>query len=67
MSSKALTTILGNPTRVDEENSKRKLIYKIEDFDESNFLQYYNMPYYYGEYIIADDVLVSFKFGFPYP
>jgi hypothetical protein len=34
---------------------------------EETFLDFYNMPSYYGKYIFKDGKLVEFDFGFEYP
>ena len=67
MSSDELKSTLGKPQRIDDSGDKIKITYEIVDFDKSRFLKYYNMPFYYGEYVFADDALVEFKFGFSYP
>jgi len=67
ISSGELVNILGKAQRTDKIDTKNKVVYEIGDFDKSEFLKYYNMPYYYGEYVFIDDKLVKFKFGFSYP
>ena len=67
ISSGELINILGKAQRTDKIYTKNKVVYEIGDFDKSEFLKYYNMPYYYGEYVFIDDKLVKFKFRFSYP
>jgi len=48
-------------------NEMTVLHYKIDDFENSDFLKKYNMPVYYAEYIFMNGYLIKFSFGFEYP
>lgn len=41
--------------------------YRIDDFENSEFLKRYNMPIYYANYEFINGYLNEFKFGFEYP
>jgi len=64
-----LEKILGQPLRRFGKNGRLILEYRIEDLSakHSSFLNYYNMPIYYGIYEFVNNKLVSFQFGFQYP
>ena len=56
------------------ENFKKEIIddllllkYQIDDYKNSSFLKFYNLPYYYGKYYFRNDILIEMKFGFKYP
>ncbi len=58
---------IGNDFEIKKDNEKESLIYKINDFETSEFLCEYNMPEYYAEYEFKNQKLIMFKFGFEYP
>lgn len=67
ISKKDLIKILG-PGFTEKKEGKQIIIhYKIDNFDQSDFLKKYNMPVYYGSYHFVKDKLVKFEFGFEYP
>jgi hypothetical protein len=41
--------------------------YRIDDFQNSEFLKSYNMPIYYADYKFKNGYLTEFRFGFEYP
>jgi hypothetical protein len=41
--------------------------YRIDDFENSEFLRSYNMPIYYADYEFKNGYLTEFRFGFEYP
>ena len=41
--------------------------YLYGDYKNSEFLKFYNMPSYYGEYKFLNGKLIDFQFGFNYP
>jgi len=49
------------------ENDEIILNYGINGFRESKFLQFFNLPQYYGTYKFKKNMLIEFKFGFIYP
>ena len=58
--------IKGEPDKL-EKNKTTIYYYKIDEFENSDFLKRYNMPIYYAEYEFEQDYLIAFKFGFEYP
>jgi hypothetical protein len=64
---KQVTDILGSSFIETKSGNITTLKYKLDDFSQSEFLQSYNMPIYYGEYKFEDDKLIEFAFGFQYP
>ncbi len=67
-----LVSILGKPTQKHSKNDIESFEYRIgvesyEKLNQSKFLEYYNMPTYYGNYKFKGDRLIAFQFGFLYP
>lgn len=42
-------------------------VYQLRDDENSPFLEFYNMPIYYGNYTFKNDQLIKIEFGFKYP
>ena len=62
-----LKSIKGEPKNISSNNAKTTLHYRMDDFNNSNFLKKYNMPVYYADYKFRNGYLVEFRFGFEYP
>lgn len=62
-----LLTIKGIPNDRWENENMNILSYRIDDFNNSDFLKHYNMPQYEAKYVFKDNHLVTFEFGFPNP
>lgn len=61
-----LRSIKGEPNNI----TKNEMViyhYKIDDYENSEFLKKYNMPSYYADYEFKNGYLVEFRFGFNYP
>lgn len=50
-----------------ESNGRLIIRYVIDDFKTSAFLKRYNMPLYFADYLIENEKVIKFKFGFEYP
>jgi hypothetical protein len=44
-----------------------KIIYQVDDYQNSSFLKRYNMPAYFLECTLKDDKIIKIKYGFDYP
>ena len=66
ISIETLKSIKGEPTSIVNEETNT-LKYRIDDFNNSEFLQKYNMPIYYAYYEFQKGYLIKFRFGFEYP
>ena len=66
MTSGELRSIKGEP-KITTENETTVFHYKIDDFQNSEFLKNYNMPIYYADYVFDNGYLIEFRFGFEYP
>ena len=66
MTSGEVRSIKGEPKTITE-NGTTKFHYKIDDFQNSEFLKNYNMPVYYADYVFNNGYLIEFSFGFEYP
>jgi hypothetical protein len=66
MIKKELITILGKKYNIEQLGDTVKVSYVIDNAT-SPFLEYYNIHMYYGDYKFKNNVLVEFKYGFPYP
>ncbi len=64
-----LISILGNnyKMKTDTSSETETIIYLLNDFKNSDFLQTYNMPEYYSKYKFKNERLIEFGFGFTYP
>ncbi len=47
--------------------NENKIIYRITDYSNSNFLKNYNVPAYFLECTLKDNKIVKIKYGFDYP
>ncbi len=67
MTSREIISILGNcnPAVIHPPNTILK--YRLDDFNNSEFLKRFKMPVYCSEYEFENDRLVRFRFGFEYP
>jgi hypothetical protein len=61
-----IKSIKGEPNSV-KNNETTVFYYLINDFQNSEFLNNYNMPIYYANYEFKNGYLIQFKFGFEYP
>jgi hypothetical protein len=61
-----LKAIKGEPDSISKNNTIR-FHYKIDDFENSEFLKKYNYPSYYADYEFENGYLIEFRFGFEYP
>lgn len=43
------------------------IMYKLDDFNNSSFLQKYNLPIYFSKYTFKNNKLIEIYFGFEYP
>ncbi len=59
-------TIKGEPDSLTNDETST-FYYRIDDFQNSEFLRSYNMPIYYAEYKFENGYLTEFRFGFEYP
>ena len=50
-----------------QKGNEQTLRYFIDNYDRSTFLKRYNMPIYFAEYVITNDHLIRYSFGFEYP
>ncbi|QCE42084.1 hypothetical protein [Psychroserpens sp. NJDZ02] len=66
MTSGEVRSIKGEP-KIITENGTTMFHYKIDDFQNSEFLKKYNMPIYYANYVFKNGYLIEFSFGFEYP
>ena len=66
MKQNILLSKLGKPTRLQQEKSDTIVMYVTEQ-SESKFLQEFNMPLYYENFIFSDGFLKEYEFGFEYP
>jgi hypothetical protein len=62
-----LVKIKGTNYELEKINDKEILRYFIDNFETSSFLQRYNYPNYYANYIFKDNKLTKIEFGFTYP
>lgn len=62
-----IVKIKGSNFKLKKNNDCIVLSYIINDYKKSDFLKRYNMPSYFMEYTIKNDILIKFKFGFDYP
>ncbi len=62
-----LNKIKGKADSISGDSSQFVYLYKIDDFNSSSFLKYYNMPFYYSTYYFTKGKLTEFRFGFEYP
>ncbi len=67
LSISAIQAILGDSAVESTDGDLTVLRYRLDDFEKSRFLKWYNMPIYYGEYKFRKDSLIEFAFGFEYP
>ena len=58
---------LGDPRETINEKGYTILSYRIDNYEQSDFLKHYNLPCYYGKYIFKNNKLIEFAFGFEYP
>lgn len=61
-----LRAIKGEPDSLTN-NETITFHYRIDDFQNSEFLRSYNMPIYYANYKFKNGYLIEFRFGFEYP
>ena len=61
-----LKAIKGEPDNISK-NETIKFYYRIDDYENSDFLKKYNYPSYYSEYEFENGYLIEFRFGFKYP
>jgi hypothetical protein len=59
-------TIKGEPDSIANKETTN-FHYRIDDFNNSEFLKRYNMPIYYAVYEFKNGYLCEIKFGFEYP
>ncbi|KUG23983.1 hypothetical protein ASZ90_006216 [hydrocarbon metagenome] len=62
-----LIKILGHSFIETKQDGMLTIKYKIDNFDQSNFLKKYNLPVYFGHYHFLKGKLAKFEFGFEYP
>jgi hypothetical protein len=62
----ALRSMKGEPDSISA-GEITVLHYRMDDLENSVFLQRYNMPVYYADYEFKDGFLNEFQFGFEYP
>jgi len=62
-----VVSILGEGFQEELKGNVKILKYVINNYENSPFLKYYNMPFYYGEYEFKNNKLMKFSFGFEYP
>ena len=61
-----IKSLKGDPDLIAEKETT-VFHYKIDEYDESKFLEKYNMPSYYADYEFRNGYLIEFRFGFDYP
>ncbi len=61
-----LKAIKGEPDKISK-NETTKFHYRVDDFENSEFLKKYNYPSYYADYEFENGYLIEFRFGFEYP
>ena len=61
-----LKAIKGEPDSISK-NETIKFYYRIDDYENSDFLKKYNYPSYYSEYEFENGYLIEYRFGFEYP
>lgn len=67
LSKRNLIDIMGNDYISKKINEYEILIYTLDNYNESNFLQRYNFPSYKAKYKFKNNSLVYYSFGFKYP
>ena len=67
ISKEKVVSILGDGFQEKSEGKVNIVKYVIDNFNNSSFLKFYNMPIYYGEYQFRNNKLMKFSFGFEYP
>lgn len=67
LSLEEITRIKGSKYEQHKLENYRVLIYKIEDYKNSSFLKEYNMPSYFIEIWLENNIVKKIKFGFDYP
>ncbi len=67
MSINELKNILGPNFKEQQYKNKTILKYRLSNLKKSKFLEYYNMPSYFGNYTFLDKKLIKIEFGFDYP
>lgn len=68
LSRQQIISILGNCFKTIRKDKHFEIIkYRIDNFDNSDFLTRFNYPVYYADYEFQDNKLVRFRFGFEYP
>lgn len=61
-----LRSIKGEPYKITTKQTTC-FYYKIDDYENSEFLNRYNYPSYYANYEFKNGYLIEFSFGFEYP
>lgn len=62
-----LISIKGASFKKNVVGTKTILTYRNCDFENSDFLQRYNMPSYFMEFTMQENRIIKIKFGFDYP
>lgn len=67
MSRQQVVRILGKAHNENPQLDEIVISYRIDNKNESGFLQHHNAPAYFGQYHFREEKLVSFSFGFEFP
>lgn len=68
MTKKDVISILGNCFKASTSVTGTEILeYHLDNFNESDFLQRFNMPSYHAKYEFSKGKLIHFRFGFEYP
>ncbi len=59
--------IKGNEYSSNKKDVTEIITYRIENYNSSSFLKKYNMPSYFMEFTLKDNIVVKIRFGFDYP
>nr|WP_199001304.1 hypothetical protein [Flavobacterium sp. ASV13] len=62
-----LIEVKGDGYITKKDNDKLIVTYRIDNYDKSSFLKRYNMPGYFMEFTLKDNIVTKILFGFDYP
>ncbi|SHM44385.1 hypothetical protein SAMN05444484_10653 [Flavobacterium chilense] len=62
-----LIKIKGDSYVTKQDKDQLIITYRIDNYDKSSFLKRYNMPGYFMEFTLKDNMVIKILFGFDYP
>lgn len=67
ISKEEIIKLKGEQFNLKQSDNNTLISYTLDNYNNSKFLQQYNMPSYFMEFTLKEDKVIKIKFGFDYP